>query len=407
MDLERVHALTSPAGRALLDSLPPYDEEAALGLGTALRAAGYPAGLVADALTQSRLRARAVEKFGEFASGMIFTPDCLEQATRLDVAAHHARRYREADVELVHDLGCGIGADALALAALDLGVAARDADEATAAVAAHNLRHFPRASVAAGRAEDADLAGERVGVWFDPARRTPGRTDARGRTRRVADPSRMSPSWETVLHTAEAVPATGAKLAPSFPHGWLPDGTEAQWVSRRDEVLELVLWWGPLATHPGRGALILGSGGAPVAVREADTPAAPPPSGSAPAEGAFLYDPDKAVLRAGLLGAVTAATGGLEVDEGAGYVVSDRRIDTALARRYVVRDVVPLHVKTLRGHLRERGVGRLTIKKRGPGVDADRLRRELRLDGRGEEATIVATPAAGQRLALVVELDDH
>ena len=56
-----------------------------------LQRSGHPPTLVAAALTQSRLRAAAQSKFGPFASSMLFTPTGLEQATRLPVAARHAR----------------------------------------------------------------------------------------------------------------------------------------------------------------------------------------------------------------------------------------------------------------------------------------------------------------------------
>jgi hypothetical protein len=71
-------------------------------------------------MTQSRLRSRGTEKFGEFAAGMLFTPDGLEQSTRLAIAARHAHRYAAAGVRDVYDLGCGLGADAMAFAGLDL-----------------------------------------------------------------------------------------------------------------------------------------------------------------------------------------------------------------------------------------------------------------------------------------------
>ena len=73
-------------------------------------------------------------QFGDFASRMLFTPDGLEQATRLSVASLHAGRFAGAGIDVVADLGCGIGADALAMAALGLGVLAVERDEATAAI---------------------------------------------------------------------------------------------------------------------------------------------------------------------------------------------------------------------------------------------------------------------------------
>lgn len=68
---------------------------------------------------------------------------------------------------------------------------------------------------------------------------------------------------------------------------------------------------------------------------------------------------------------------------------------------YAVEDVLPFHLKTLRTLLRDRGVGRLTIKKRGSAVDPEVLRRQLRLRGPAE-ATIVLTRVAGQPSVLVV-----
>src|SRR5665647_1386459 len=135
MDLDAVTKLVSGEGWGLLQSLPPYDESASLSLGEGLRLAGFDADLIAAALTQSRLRAKGHEKFGEFADGMLFTAEGLEQATRLEIAARHAQRFRGAGIEQVFDLGCGIGADAMAIAGLDLQVTAIDADEVTATLA--------------------------------------------------------------------------------------------------------------------------------------------------------------------------------------------------------------------------------------------------------------------------------
>ncbi|MDF2420259.1 SAM-dependent methyltransferase, partial [Trueperella pyogenes] len=115
-----VEKLTSPQGQSLLASLPAYDPARVLALSARLQRAGYEPGLIAAALTQTRLRERGREKFGPFADHMLFTQDGLEQATRLSVGAFHAARLRAADAAHVLDLGCGIGADSLAFAALGL-----------------------------------------------------------------------------------------------------------------------------------------------------------------------------------------------------------------------------------------------------------------------------------------------
>ena len=62
---------------------------------------------------------------------------------------------------------------------------------------------------------------------------------------------------------------------------------------------------------------------------------------------------------------------------------------------YAVEEVLPFHLKALRALLRDRGVGTLTIKKRGSAVDPVQLRRQLRLTGDGE-ATIALTRVGGR-----------
>lgn len=407
MDLDVVRRLTTGEGAALLASLPPYDDAAAVGLGVRLREAGFDADLVAAALTQSRLRARAVDKFGPFAAGLLLTADGLEQATRLTVAAAHAHRYRAAGIELVHDLGCGIGADALAIGGLDLAVRAVDSDPVTAAVAAYNLRQLDDAVVTCAAAESVNLplgaATVGVGVWVDPARRVRGVADATGRTRRVAGLDAISPTWDQVLGWATQVPATGAKLAPSFPHSRVPAGAEAQWTSWNGEVVECAVWFGPLVRTSGRTAAVARSGGPPVVVTEADAEGA---TGvlTAPARvGPYLYEPDRAVLQAGLTGAVAAPADGVELASGVGYVSAERSVDIPFARRYAVQAVLPLDAKTVRIWLRDHGLGKATIKKRGVSVDPDRFRHQLRLGGGEGTATLVLTRAAGRSVAIVVE----
>jgi hypothetical protein len=410
MDAAMVDRLATGEGWALLQSLPPYDEPSSLHLQHQLRDAGFPGDLVAAALTQSRLRARGADKFGEFAAGMLFTADGLEQSTRLAIAARHAHRYAAAGVREVYDLGCGLGADAMAFAGLDLTVRGVDADEATARIAAVNLRHWPSARVTHARAEDVRLpAGEgrrHLGLWLDPARRVTGVADIRGRTRRVFSLDGISPSWAQVLAFAEQVPATGAKLSPAFPHAALPRGAEAQWTSWHGEVLECVVWWGPLASTPGRTAAVCTATSMSV-VTEADGAGAAghPGLGSVHDLAEWLYEPDRAVIRAGLTGALVAAVDGAELASGVGYVTSAAASDLAWARRFRVIEAMPFSTKHLARWLRDHGYDRVTIKKRGVTVDAELLRRQLKMTGRGKggsEATLVLTRAGAAQVALVV-----
>lgn len=413
VDLTTVRWLASPEGHAALHDLPDYREADAVAQVSALRAEGRSAEQAAALMTQKRLRTRAQDKFGEFAQGMLFTPDGLEQASRLEVAASHAGRYAAASLATVHDLGCGIGSDAMAMSALGVTVQGIDADPLTAALADTNLRPWPDSRARTGVAEDfeppLDPLHARAGVWLDPARRTPGVADRSGRTRRVFRLDEISPSWDFVLSVARDVPATGAKLSPSLPHDIPPLGTEAQWLSWQGTVLECTVWWGPLVKETGRSARVLRRGRAPVEVDERSCEDDPRRAAALADTGRWLYEADRAVVRAGLIGTVTGAVAGAELEPGLGYVTSDLEIDLGHARRYEVLEAMPFSVKALRGWLREHGVTGLTIKKRGIRLDEDQLRRQLKIGrgaGDGASATIVLTRVAGAQSVLVVSPAD-
>lgn len=396
MNDDGLRLLLTRDGWALLESLPPYDEESALGLSTALRDRGLDPALVSAAMTQSRLRARARTKFGEFARAMLFTQDGLEQATRLTVAARHARRYAEAGATHVADLGCGIGGDAMALAGMGLRVLAVEQDEATAACATLNLGALPSARVVHGDALGVDLADEGVdAVYADPGRRD-------GTGRRIFDPKAYSPPLDAVLALRTATPALGIKVAPGIPYSALPADTHAQWVSVDGAVVEAGLWFGTLAPEgPGRSALVVGPAGAST-LTGTDAPDAPPAAAPHGPLGAYLFEPDGAVIRAGLVDQVCAEVGGHLVDSSIAYVTAPHLVTTPFATAFRVVDRLPFGLKRLRAYLRQRDVGRVTIKKRGTAVEPDTLRRQLDLRGPGE-ATLVLTRVAGAQTVLVVE----
>jgi SAM-dependent methyltransferase len=389
VDVAELRALLSREGLGLLEHVGSIDSSVdVVRLVSRLRADGHSPELIAAVLTQARLRSRAVAKFGDFAARMLFTPDGLEQATRLRVAALHAGRFADAGVEVVADLGCGIGADALAFAALDLAVLGVERDEVTAAVATYNLAPFSGVRIELGDATRVDLTGV-GGVWLDPARRSDGK--------RLSDPADWSPPLDWAFDLARTLP-TGIKLGPGIDRELLPDDVEAQWISVDREVVELVLWFGPLArTGVGRAALVLGEHGVAELVA---------PEDSADAEvgdlGQYLLEPDGAVIRARLIGDLARRVGGRMLDPSIAWITSDSLPATPLGQAFRVIERFPLDVKTLKRELASRGIGRLEIKKRGVDIDPAEFRTRLALKGEGS-ATLVLTRIAGARVALLAE----
>ncbi|QTX05450.1 class I SAM-dependent methyltransferase [Agromyces archimandritae] len=396
MDRAELVELLSPEGLRLLDSLPPWNEkDDVVRTVAALRKQGHSPGLVAAVLSQARLRARARAKFGEFASRMLFTEAGLEQATRLPVAALHAGRFARAGIRHIADLGCGIGGDALAFAAIDLEVTAADADEVTAAVASYNLSPFPHVRVLNERAEDVPLGGI-GGVWLDPARR---RVEG-GTTRRLADPADYSPSLDFAFGLGERMPV-GVKLGPGTDRELIPAGTEAQWISVDGEVVELGVWFGPLARPGiGRSALVVQGGSGHELAAPADSEDA-----EVGPLGDYLYEPDGAVIRARLIGELARAHDARMLSEGIAYLTADRPFETPFARGFRVIERLSAEERKLRMALAERGIGTLEIKKRGSDVDPAGLRKRLKLEG-DASATLVLTREAGRHVALLVERID-
>ncbi len=388
MDLDAFRALFTPEGQRLLADLAARDvsDRTVLALSQSLRRQ-HSADLVAAAITQTRLRAHARTKFGADAVRMYFTPAGLEQATGGAVAALHAARYAAIGGEIA-DLCCGIGGDFRALAAAH-DLLAVDRDPLTAAVAAANVAALdltPRVTVRCDDATTVDLT-RYAAAFLDPARRT----DAR----RVFDVADYQPPWSFIAALAERIGNLGVKVAPGIPHDIIAPEAEAEWVSVAGDVKEAGLWFGALRSGVRRRATLLPSG---ATLTAATMTTAPPPV--APPRR-YLYEPDGAVIRAHLVAEVATRIGGTLLDPTIAYITTDTAAPTPFARRYILTDALPFNLKHLRAYVREHGIGRVVVKKRGSPLDPDTLRRDLRLSGDGDERTLFLTRVAGVHTVLI------
>jgi len=391
--MSELRALLTPEGLALLDATGPViTSDDALRAVSRLRAAGHGPELVAAVVTQARLRTRATAKFGLFAERMLFTRAGLEQATRMPVAARHAGRFRTAGLASVADLGCGIGGDSLAFAGADLRVLAVDADEVTSAITAYNLAIFgDDVRVQHARAEETDLTDVEA-AWLDPARRTAGHSET---TRVGAD--EYTPSLPWVYELATRLPL-GVKLGPAHDRAEIPADAEAQWVSDGGSVVELALWFGALA-RPGvhRSALVMRGDEAHELTAAADTEDEP-----VRPLGAFLHEPDGAVIRARLIGEVARSLDAGMLSAGIAYATGDAPVTSPFVQSFRVREELPTDVKQLARALKSRDIGTLEIKKRGVDVDPAVLRRKLKLTGSGS-ATLFLTRRGDTRIAVLAD----
>jgi SAM-dependent methyltransferase len=385
VDVEGFAELLGPAGQRVLDEVRDVRPGEELAAATRLRRT-YDARLVSAALTQGRLRQRAAAKFGTAdARRMYFTPDGVEQATRTTVAAHRADRFRALGVRRVADLCGGIGGDAIALARAGFDVLAVARDPLTCAVARANAESLGLADRIEVRCADvADIALEPYdAVFVDPARRAGGS--------RTFDPEAYSPPLSWALAAARRVPHAAVKVAPGIPHEAVPDDAEAEWVSDAGDVKEAALWFG---TAPGTVRATLLPSGVQLAAAggRQQAPVREP--------GRFLYEPDGAVIRAHLVAEVALAVDGGLIDPTIAYVTADEPHPTPYATGYAITDVLPFGLKRLKALLRERGVGTLTVKKRGSAVEPEEVRRRVKPQG-PHAATVFLTRVAGAPSMLI------
>ena len=396
MDRSEFAKLFTPEALALLNAIGDLDAKAdVLKLVSALRAEGYDPGLVAAVLSQAKLRRRARKKFGDFTDGMLFTEDGLEQASRLQAAALHAGRFRGAGISQVADLGCGLGAESMAMGAIDLNVRAFEIDEVTAALAVFNLGAFDNVEVEQADITTLDLS-QFEALFFDPARRE---LDGKGeRAARKFDPAQFSPNFNWVLEQARTKP-TGIKLGPGHPHEAIAEDAEAQWLSIDGDLVELALWFGEVKRPKvARAATVVNSTGRHEIVSETFESE---PADVAPLKQ-FIYEPDNAVVRSHLIADLAREVGASLISREIAYLSSDKEIDSPMMRGFRVVDEMAFDRKKLKAYLRERNIGRLEIKKRGVDVVPEQLRKEMSLKGE-IAATLILTRVGDDHRALIAQ----
>ena len=388
MNREEFLQLLSKEGQSLLAQIDYSTKLDIVKTITTLRAQGHDPALIAIALTQAKLRKRAEAKFGEFAQRMFFTEDALEQASRLQVAALHANRFKQANITQVADLGCGIGAESLAFASLDLKVSAYEIDEVTSAIAAYNLAIFENVEVKNEDVTKLDLTKQEA-LFFDPARRNS--------KARLFNPQDFAPNFNWVIEQAKQKPS-GIKLGPGHPHNQIPEEAEAQWVSVEGDLVELSLWFNETKRPEVKRSALLITKDAKheLKTNEKEEPA---PTGEL---GQYIHEPDNAVIRSHLINLLAEQTNTHTIDPNIAYLSSNEKEDSPWLKSYKVIKELPFDRKQLKAHIKQNDIGTLEIKKRGADITPEALRKELSPKG-PNKATLIITRIGDAHKALFVD----
>lgn len=386
--LEHLRFLTSAEGKQVLQETAVTPLTPATHLQTAAKLRRQlPPDLAQAVLETVLLRQLGAAKFSR-AAEMFFTRPALEQASSEEIAQYRAGRFARLGVQNVVDLCCSIGGDALGLAAYST-VTGVDWDPVRLAMAAENMRVYGRADHF--RPLQADVMAlspfQTDAVFFDPARR-----DEQGR--RFYSVHQYQPPLSVVAGWRAVAQGTAVKISPGVDYAELPADADVEFISVNGEVKEAVLWYDNLRDHTIRKATLL-PGGHSLSCRDM-----PPEKISVTKPKAFLYEPDGAVIRAHLVEALAAQLDGTKIDEEIAYITTDTRQTTPFARGYRLEDFFPFQLKRLRAYLRERNVGRVTVKKRGSPLEPEWLQKQLRLKG-DEHRVVFLTYVEGETAVLI------
>jgi hypothetical protein len=391
MDAAEIVWLRGPEGHAAAEraaSLLASGDEL-----RALRALGreYTPPEARAAVSLARGRAVAVRKIPDGAA-LFCDREAAEQTSDAVVARHLAQRF--AGFRYVADLGAGMGGDALAITAYAR-VLAVDRDPARLAMVEANIAVRGLSDLLTTLQADLatwDVPAEVDGVWCDPARRDSG--DRRLR------PEAWSPPLARAIELGRQASGAGIKLAPGIDLDALPGDAEVEFVSLDRGLRAAVAWLGTLAREPRTATVLRQDGGAAILTGQPGTGAVPIAE-----PGAYLYDVDPSVGRAGLVDGLAAQIGAWKLDDEIAYLSAGVGLDTPFARRLRVLAWLPFSERRVLDTLREHGAGRAEVTRRGSPVDTNALERRLNhaLRGDASQAPVVValTRLHGAHIAVI------
>ena len=362
MTIEDLNFLKSADGRELLERYASYQEEDLYRL--LFKSATSEAGkFLPGAVTLIKLRRQAEAKFA-LAAKMFFTPLNLEQSTSEAVSEHIAQRFKPE--WKVADITCGLGGNLIPLAKRCRQALAVDKLEDNIICARENAAAYGVRNKIEFIAGDAyDIIDEKsafayAGIdafFFDPARDREGKTKTRSILNSEPEILKILPEIFKITHNV------GIKISPAFDYQELeslPEIPEIEIIAEDNNCKVAMLWFGELKTAAKRRASILTKG----RLYELQDVALRPVVPIIPAPLAYLYEPNKAIIKAHLVEELAASYGLSKINRQLSFLTGDALVGTdqpGILRAFKVKACRPFALKELKTYLKAEKIARVNI----------------------------------------------
>ncbi len=397
MTLEDINFLKSENGRELLQRYESYREEDLYRL--LFKGAGEPEyKFFPGMVTLIKLRRQAAKKFAR-AAEMFFTPLNLEQSTSEIISEHIARRFRPE--WKVADLTCGLGGNLIPLAErcrLAVAVDKLDSNIACAQANAAAYGVAEKIEFIVGDAYD-NIRPDVDAFFLDPARDREGKTKTRSLANSGPALFKILPEIFKITHNV------GVKISPAFDYKeleTLPEKPEIEVIAEDNNCKVAMLWFGELKTASERRATILTKS----AVYDFTVSETRPLVPISPRPENFLYEPNKAIIKAHLIEELAASYGLSKINRQLSFLTGDALVGTdkpGIFRIFKIRACCPFALKELKAYLKAENIVRVNIiTKRFP-LQPEELYKKLKLKEGGDLFLIVTVLGDEERYYMLAE----
>ena len=320
---------------------------------------------IKEMLSQIKLQKRNLNKL-PISNELLFTEQGAQQATSWKLAKYHATKFKA--FSKVADLCCGVGVDLINIAKGKEQVYAIDLDADTLKIAKYNCKsqNLNNIKFISGKAEEFNQQVD--AIFIDPDRRP-------NSNRRIA-PEEYSPPFSKIMELRNICPNIAVKLSPAIDYKRLNSLIDCtlEFVSENGTLKEILLCMGDLATENcERKAVLLPTN---LTLQNSNTKT------KITEIQKYLFEPDPAIIRAGLVQELGCKIGYHLIDSKLALLTGSHILQSEFGKVFEVEEIMKFDLKKVRKYVRENKIGELIIKTRGFPESVERFRKKIKLKGK-------------------------